>query len=109
MLIRSFVIDSFVTDTQALIKFMMGKRVINNRSHKAFQNADKGLTVIMIPAIVLMEVLYLFEKNRIDISLLQTETEVLDRLSLYRIKVNSGGLAVKAHSPGGFEQAALAR
>ena len=65
--------DSFVTDTQALVKFMMGKKVINDRSHQAFQSADKGETTIIIPAIVLMEVLYLFEKNRINISLLKTE------------------------------------
>jgi predicted nucleic acid-binding protein len=65
--------DSFVTDTQALVKFMMGKRVINDRSHQAFLSADKAQSTIIIPAIVLMEVLYLFEKNRIDISLFQTE------------------------------------
>ena len=65
--------DSFVTDTQALIKFMLGKKVINDRSHRAYKSADNGEATIIIPAIVLMEVLYLFEKNRIDISLLQTE------------------------------------
>ncbi|MBU1196789.1 MAG: PIN domain-containing protein [Proteobacteria bacterium] len=65
--------DSFVTDTQALVKFMMGKKVINERSHKAYQAADKGEATIIIPAIVLMEMLYLFEKNRIDVGLLQTE------------------------------------
>ena len=65
--------DSFVTDTQALVKFMMGKKVINDRSHQAFQSADRGESTIIIPAIVLMEVLYLFDKNRIDIGLLQTE------------------------------------
>jgi len=65
--------DSFVTDTQALVKFMMGKKVISDRSHQAFQSADRGESTIIIPAIVLMEVLYLFEKSRIDISLLQTE------------------------------------
>ena len=65
--------DNFVTDTQALVKFMMGKKVINDRSHQAYQSADKGESTIIIPAIVLMEVLYLFEKNRIDIGLLQTE------------------------------------
>jgi predicted nucleic acid-binding protein len=65
--------DSFVTDTQALVKFMMGKKVINNKSHKAYQAADKGKSIIIIPAIVLMEMLYLFEKNRIDVGLLQTE------------------------------------
>jgi len=65
--------DSFVTDTQALIKFMLGKKMINDKSHHAYKSADKGEATIIIPAIVLMEVLYLFEKNRIDISLLQTE------------------------------------
>jgi len=65
--------DRFVTDTQALVKFMMGKKVINDRSHQAFQSADKGEATIIISAVVLMEVLYLFEKNRIDIGLLQTE------------------------------------
>ena len=65
--------DSFVTDTRALVKFMMGKKVINDRSHQAFLSADKAESTIIIPAIVLMEVLYLFEKNRIDISLFQTE------------------------------------
>ena len=57
--------DSFVTDTQALVKFMMGKKVINDRAHQAFLSADKAESTIIIPAIVLMEVLYLFEKNRI--------------------------------------------
>jgi len=65
--------NSFVTDTQALVKFMMGKKVINDRSHKAYQSADKGKSTIIIPAIVLMEMLYLFEKNRINVGLLQTE------------------------------------
>lgn len=65
--------DSFVTDTQALVKFMMGKKVINEQSHKAYQAADKGDATIIIPAIVLMEMLYLFEKNRINVGLLQTE------------------------------------
>ncbi len=65
--------DSFVTDTQALVKFMLGKKVINKKSHQVFHSTDKGDATIINPAIVLMEVLYLFEKNRIDISLLQTE------------------------------------
>lgn len=65
--------DSFVTDTQALVKFMMGRRVINEKAHQAFLAADKGEAVIVIPAIVLMEMLYLFEKHRIGVDLLQTD------------------------------------
>ena len=65
--------DSYVTDTQALIKFMMGQKVINKKCHHAFLSADQGESIIIIPAIVLMEMLYLFENNRINIGLIQTE------------------------------------
>jgi predicted nucleic acid-binding protein len=57
--------DSFVTDTQALVKFMMGKKVISDRCHQAFQSADQGESTIIIPAIVLMEMLYLFVKTEL--------------------------------------------
>jgi predicted nucleic acid-binding protein len=65
--------SNYVTDTQGLVKFMMGKKVINDAAHQAYLSADKGEATIIIPAIVLMEVMYLFEKNRIEIGLLQTE------------------------------------
>jgi predicted nucleic acid-binding protein len=65
--------NSYVTDTQGLVKFMMGKKVISDAANKAYLLADKGEATIIIPAIVLMEVMYLFEKNRIEISILQTE------------------------------------
>ena len=38
--------NSFVTDTQALVKFMVGKKVINDKAHQAFLAADKGEAVI---------------------------------------------------------------
>jgi predicted nucleic acid-binding protein len=65
--------SNYVTDTQGLVKFMMGKKVINDAAHQAYLSADKGEATIIVPAIVLMEVMYLFEKNRIEIGLLQTE------------------------------------
>lgn len=65
--------SSYVTDTQGLVKFMLGKRVINDAAHQVYLSADKGEAVIIIPAIVLMEVMYLFEKNRIEIGLFRTE------------------------------------
>ena len=65
--------SSFVTDTQALVKFMMGRKVINDACHQAFLDADQGKNVIIIPAIVVMEMMYLFEKSRIGVDLLQAE------------------------------------
>ena len=46
-----------MTDTQALVKFMIGKKVINEKAHQAFLDADKGRAVIIIPAIVLVQLL----------------------------------------------------
>lgn len=34
--------DSFVTDTQALVKFMMGKKVINHKAHQALHDPTIG-------------------------------------------------------------------
>ena len=70
---------NYVTDTQALIKFMVGKKVINEQCHQAFLAADLGENIIIIPAVVLMEVLYLFEKNRIEVDLIQTENLLKSR------------------------------
>jgi predicted nucleic acid-binding protein len=66
-------VNSYVADTQALVKFMLGQKVINDQCHQAFVAADRGKAVIIIPATVLMEVMYLFEKNRISVDLLQAE------------------------------------
>ncbi len=64
--------DSFVTDTQAPVKFMMGKKVIHEKAHQAFLTADKG-EADTFPCHVLMEMLYLFEKHRIPVGLLRTD------------------------------------
>ena len=65
--------DRYVADTQALVKFMTGQQVINQKTHYIFLSADRGKCVIIIPAVVLMEVLYLGEKNRIPVNLIHTE------------------------------------
>ena len=58
-------IASYVTDTQALVKFMTGLKVVDACSHQAFREVDRGDGVMIIPAVVVMEMLYLFEKQRI--------------------------------------------
>ena len=35
---------SYVTDTQAIVKFMMGKKVIDEKSHRIFGNAVEVVT-----------------------------------------------------------------
>ena len=51
----------------------MGQKVINEQYHRAFLFADRDETTMIIPAEVLMEILYLFERNRIKVDLIQTE------------------------------------
>ena len=41
--------DTFVTYTKALVKFMMGQKVINRKCHQTFLSADRGESTIIIP------------------------------------------------------------
>jgi PIN domain nuclease of toxin-antitoxin system len=58
----------YVTDTQALIKYLNGQKVFNNKITSIFQDTDKGKNIIVIPSVVIFEIGYLFEKGRIKIS-----------------------------------------
>ncbi len=58
----------YVTDTMALVSYI-GKRKLPISAKQIFQMADLGQNEILIPAIVLVEVAYLSEKERIDVSL----------------------------------------
>ena len=45
----------YVTDTQALIKFLNGKKVINDIVDSIFRKTDEGENIIVIPSVVLFE------------------------------------------------------
>ncbi|MBF0225570.1 MAG: hypothetical protein HQK76_08965 [Desulfobacterales bacterium] len=55
----------YVTDTQALVKFFNGQRVINETIDSIFRKADEGDNIIVILSVVLFEIGYLYEKQRI--------------------------------------------
>jgi len=61
--------NKYVTDTQAIIKYLNGQKVINDQIHSIFKNTDNGKDIIIIPSIVLFEIAYLHEKSRIPISI----------------------------------------
>ena len=65
--------NKFVTDTQALVIFMKGMKVFNSKIHQIFIDTDKGKNTIIIPALTLAEILYLFEKSRIPINIFDIE------------------------------------
>jgi predicted nucleic acid-binding protein len=58
----------YVTDTMAIVSYL-GKRKLPLSVKQIFQSADLGLVQILIPSIVFVEIGYLSEKERIDVSL----------------------------------------
>ena len=61
--------NKYVTDTQALIRYLTGSKVFNKTVQQIFEAADKGEHIIIIPSVALFEIGYLHEKGRIPISL----------------------------------------
>jgi predicted nucleic acid-binding protein len=61
--------NKYVIDTQALVKFMNGVKVINNSIDSILKKADIGENIIIIPSTVIFEIAYLNEKGRIPIAL----------------------------------------
>lgn len=61
--------NKYVTDTQALVKFINGVKVINDKINSIMKKADKGENIIIIPSAVLFEIAYLNEKGRIPVTL----------------------------------------
>ncbi len=68
----------YVTDTMAIVSYL-GKRRLPLPVKQIFQSADLGLTQILIPSIVFVEIGYLYEKGRIDIGL----TDVLNHIDSF--------------------------
>ncbi|MEK6589654.1 MAG: PIN domain-containing protein [Nitrospinota bacterium] len=65
--------EKYVIDTQALIKFLNGQKVINDKINEILRMADEGKNIIIIPSVVLFEIGYLHEKGKIPISLKDIE------------------------------------
>lgn len=74
--------NRFVTDTMGIVLRMENRRL--SQAVKAiFNNAESGDAIIFIPAIVISEILYLSEKQRIEISI-QDVSEYLVRFPNYK-------------------------
>jgi predicted nucleic acid-binding protein len=70
---NSFILaDEYVTDTMALILHLENRKS-SQTVRQIFDSADSGKTTIYIPAMVLAEILYLAEKQRISLNLHEVE------------------------------------
>lgn len=79
--------SEFVTDTQMLVWFMEGRRLKAKRVQKIFVDTDLGRNIIHIPAVVMMEMLYLFERARIGKSILDLDALIVYRISIHLIAI----------------------
>ena len=59
----------YLADTQAIIKFLEGKKVISSSIDHIFTKFDNNEILIFLSVITLMEIFYLEEKNRIKITI----------------------------------------
>lgn len=73
--------NKYVIDTQALIKFLNGVTVINKEIDAILKKTDEGDNVIVVPAVVIFEVGYLHEKNRIPILVRDIENIISDSVN----------------------------
>ena len=65
--------NKYVIDTQAIIKFLNGQKVINDSIDQILKMADEGKNIIIIPSVVICEIGYLYEKKKIPISIADVE------------------------------------
>jgi predicted nucleic acid-binding protein len=67
--------EQFVTDTMAIVLFLE-KRKLPIQVKTIFEKSNAGDILILIPSMVLAEIAYLSEKNRIDLSITALESHI---------------------------------
>jgi len=72
--------SQYVTDTHALIWHLTGNSKLSKRAKDIFKKADDGIHQIIIPSIILIEMVYLVEKDRISNSSFIKVLQLLDNV-----------------------------
>lgn len=65
--------NKYVIDTQAIIRFLNGQKVINDTIDQILKMTDEGKNIIIIPSVAIFEIGYLHEKKKIPISISDVE------------------------------------
>ena len=80
--------DKYVIDTQALIKFLNGIKVINENIDLILKKTDEGENIIIIPSVVMFEIGYLHEKKKIPISIVEVEKIINNSINYVEEKLS---------------------
>ena len=67
-----------VTDTHALYWHLSGDPRLSANAQQFFAQADVGMRRVLVPSIVLVEMIYLAERNRLDIRQVERVFALLD-------------------------------
>lgn len=70
--------QEYVTDTHSLLWYLSGNRRLSKKATDIFNNADEGNVQIYIPAIVLVEIVYIMEKAKIPKKSINLVIDLLD-------------------------------
>ncbi len=80
--------NKYVIDTQALIKFLNGVKVINENIDLILRKTDEGENIIIIPSVVMFEIGYLHEKKKIPISVVDVEKIINNSINYVEEKLS---------------------
>ncbi len=80
----------YAIDTQALVKFMHGRKVINNKVDSILRRVDEGKDIVIIPSAVIFEIGYLHERERIPISLEDIQNIVYNSINYVEEELTLG-------------------
>lgn len=76
----------YVTDTHALVWHLQASPKLSQTGQAIFNDADRGVNEITVPSIVLVELVFLAERKRIDRALVARAFNALEPSSInYRI------------------------
>lgn len=85
----------YVTDTTAFIRHLARSKKQGKNASRIFEEADRGSCIVFIPVMVLMEILYLSEKNRISTTLPDV-IKLVQNSTNYRIYPITGEVVLTA-------------
>lgn len=78
--------NRYVADTHALVWHLQANPKLSPHAQTIFLDADKGAHQIFVPSIVLVELIYLSERKRIETALVARAFDLLKRTSInYRV------------------------
>ena len=72
----------YVTDTHAFVWHLQSSAKLSQSARTVFREADAGANEIVVPSIVLVELVYLAERKRIEVALVNRTFDAISSVSV---------------------------